>query len=249
MRLPGWTGAQGYRWRRAADGRVPPPPRVVDGRYLSLKERLQIANLHLAGHGVRVIASALGRAPSTVSRELTRGGVRTQGPGRPRPSSTRKAYAPYAAHQRAAVSARRPKVARPADPVVGAELTDYVTEKMDLRWSPQQISASLRELHPDRQDLRVSPETVYQSLYVQGRGHLRVDLNKQLASAAIRIIPWGLRSRVQGEGQVSLPPTRSTRRNRASKSRLMGRQVERESAVTHGCRGPPVRAGSGSVTR
>ncbi|WP_422665408.1 helix-turn-helix domain-containing protein [Aquipuribacter hungaricus] len=116
--------AQGYRWRRAAGGRVPAAPREVSGRFLSLQERLRIADLHLAGHGVRGIAAALGRAPSTISRELSRGGAPSAGPGRPRPTArASRAYAPYAAHQRAAARARRPKVAKLDDPLVGAELS------------------------------------------------------------------------------------------------------------------------------
>jgi len=174
--------AQGYRWRRAAGGRIPAAPRKVSGRFLSLEERLQIADLRLAGQGVRAIAKVLERAASTVSRELTRAGVPTAGPGRPRPATARRAYAPYLEHQRAAARARRPKVAKLDDPVAGAELSAFVSEKMDLRWSPAQISSSLREVYPDREELRVSPETIYQSLYVQGRGHLRADLHKQLRS-------------------------------------------------------------------
>ena len=170
---------QGYRWRKVAGGRVPRAPRVVSGRYLSLDERLMIADLHLSGSGVRQIATALGRAPSTISRELTRNGVATTGPGRMRPPGRVK-YAPYAAHQRAGARALRPKVARLDDPVIGAELTAFVEAKMDLRWSPQQISNELTVVYPDREVMRVSHETIYQSLFVQGRGHLRADLHRQL---------------------------------------------------------------------
>jgi len=79
-----WTAAceavgvdrrQGYRWRKAAGGRIPTAPtapRAISGRYLSLEERLRIADAHLAGDGVRAIATTLGRAPSTISRELRR---------------------------------------------------------------------------------------------------------------------------------------------------------------------------------
>lgn len=148
-----------------------------------MDERLRIADLHLAGEGVRAIATDLGRAPSTISRELTRNG--TAGPGR-RPRSTRpprpRSYLPYAAHQRAAARAARPKIAKLDDPVIGAELSSYVSAKMDLRWSPQQISHALAVNHPARKELRVSHETIYQSLFVQGRGHLRADLHRQLRS-------------------------------------------------------------------
>jgi DNA-binding NarL/FixJ family response regulator len=65
---------QGYRRRRAVGGRPPSAPRVVSARYLSLEERLQIADLRLAGASMRAIATQLGRAPSTISRELRRNG-------------------------------------------------------------------------------------------------------------------------------------------------------------------------------
>src|SRR5665647_2090788 len=69
---------QGCRWRTATGGRIPEIPRIVSGRSLSLEERLQIADLHLAGVGVRAIAAQLGRAVSTASRDLRRNGP---GPG------------------------------------------------------------------------------------------------------------------------------------------------------------------------
>ncbi len=65
---------QGYRWRRASGGRPPSAPRVVLTRYLSLDERLQIADLHLAGASMRAIAARLGRAPSTIRACLTNHG-------------------------------------------------------------------------------------------------------------------------------------------------------------------------------
>jgi len=65
---------QGYRWRRASGGRAPSAPRVVSDRFLSLEERLQIADLRLVGSSMRAIAYQLGRAPSTLSRELRRNG-------------------------------------------------------------------------------------------------------------------------------------------------------------------------------
>lgn len=93
---------QGYRWRKAAGGRIPPVPRVGCGRCLSLPERLQIADLRLAGKGVREIAAELGRAPSTISRELARNRVAKPQPSR-RGVQTVTIYAPYAAHTAAQV--------------------------------------------------------------------------------------------------------------------------------------------------
>ena len=89
-------------------------PREVSGRFLSLEERLAIADLRLAGESMRAIAARLGRAPSTVSRELARNHppVTGSGSGRPR----RSKYAPYAAHKRAGLRARRPKAFKLDDP-------------------------------------------------------------------------------------------------------------------------------------
>ncbi|WP_438265502.1 helix-turn-helix domain-containing protein, partial [Curtobacterium flaccumfaciens] len=78
---------QGYRWVKAAGGRNPFAHKPRSDRYLSQEERLQIADLRLAGEGVRAIAKALGRAPSTISRELTRN------------SATGRTYRPYSAEK------------------------------------------------------------------------------------------------------------------------------------------------------
>jgi transposase, IS30 family len=65
----------GRRWRQSTGGRIPRKSAPPSGRYLSLAERLKIADLHLAGAGVRVIAAAVGRSPSTISRELIHNGT------------------------------------------------------------------------------------------------------------------------------------------------------------------------------
>jgi transposase, IS30 family len=185
---------QGYRWRKAAGGRIPPVPRVGCGRYLSLPERLQIADLRLAGKGVREIALELGRAPSTISRELAR--------NRPAHSARRlprtAGYAPYAAHTAAQVRARRPKPSK----LESRELAGLVEARLELRWSPQQISADLAALHPNRPEMRVCHETIYQSLFVQGRGHLRADLHKQLRTGRAVRKPRG----TLGQGQAATIP-------------------------------------------
>jgi len=148
--------AQGYRWRKAHGFRVPTPPRTVSSRYLCLEERLRIADLRLEGAGVRAIATALGRAPSTISREVRRNA--TLGPPRGARSKLARTltYRPYLAHERAAARAARPKCAKLDDPVIGAELSADVEAKMDLRWSPQQISHELAVEHPEREELRMS---------------------------------------------------------------------------------------------
>src|SRR5690625_710129 len=92
----------GRHWRQATGGRIPRKKPEPSGRYLSLDERLRIADLHLAGTGVRAIARQVGRSPSTISRELDRNGPQARARGRGK-------YAPYAAQKRAELRARRPK--------------------------------------------------------------------------------------------------------------------------------------------
>ena len=164
----------GRRWRQATGGQIPRKKPPSSGRYLCLDERLQIADLHLAGGGVRVIARQLGRSPATISRELRRNTSA---------STSRRTYAPYAAQKRAAEQGLRPKSSK----FDNAELASVVQTKLCLKWSPEQISDHLAVAFADRQEMRVSPETIYQALYVQGRGHLRADLHQHLRTGrAIR---------------------------------------------------------------
>ncbi len=159
----------GRHWRQATGGQVPRKKPEPSGRYLSLEERLAIADLRLAGTGVRAIATQIARSPSTVSRELARNG--------PKPSARgRGKYAPYAAHKRAELRGRRPKASK----FEYAELAAVVQTKLCVKWSPEQISDHLARTFPDRAEMQVSPETIYQALYVQGRGHLRADLHQHL---------------------------------------------------------------------
>jgi IS30 family transposase len=153
----------------ATGGRIPRPAPPLSGRYLSLDERLRIADLRLSGEGVRDIAGQLGRSPGTISRELAR-----NCPARSRKGPEK--YAPYAAQKQAEFRGRRPKRSK----FDNVELAQFVEGKLVVRWSPEQISDGLADLYPDRAEMQVSHETIYQALFVQGRGHLRADLHKQL---------------------------------------------------------------------
>ena len=163
----GVSRATGRHWRQATGGQVPRKKPEPSGRYLSLEERLQIADLRLAGTGVRDIAGQIGRSPGTVSRELRRNGSAPDGLGK---------YSPYAAHKRAQLRGRRPKASKFDNP----ELAWVVQEKLCVKWSPEQISNHLAAVFGGRQEMQVSPETIYQALYVQGRGQLRADLHLHL---------------------------------------------------------------------
>jgi IS30 family transposase len=159
----------GRHWRQATGGRIPRKKPEPSGRYLCLEERLQIADLHLSGTSVRAIAGQIKRSAATVSRELRRNGPETGARGRGK-------YAPYAAHKRAELRGGRPKASKFDD----LELASLVQAKLCVKWSPEQISDDLAMTFPDRAEMRVCPETIYQALYVQGRGHLRADLHQHL---------------------------------------------------------------------
>src|SRR4051794_23483945 len=149
----------GYRWRTEHGG--VPPVRLAEAtrtsRYLSLLERQRIATLRGRGLGVREIARRLGRAPSTVSRELRRN---------LRPHDHNR-YDGDLAHARARQRARR---LRPARIGQDAALRQVIQDKLELDWSPEQIGAHLRCAYPDRPSWHVCHETIYRALYHGGKG-------------------------------------------------------------------------------
>jgi IS30 family transposase/uncharacterized protein YoaH (UPF0181 family) len=148
-------------------------PVTGSGRFLGEDDRIAIADRLREGASIRAIARELGRAPSTVSRELRRNAHPVSG-----------AYRPHAAGARAAERRPRPKERRLA---ADDELRAFVQAHLDLRWSPEQISRALRRHFPDRPEMHVAHETIYQSLYVQGRGSLRRELTAALRTGrAIR---------------------------------------------------------------
>ncbi len=133
----------------------------IDPRFLSLAEREQIHDLRGRGESIRAVAKSLGRSPSTISRELKRNTTTTLG------------YLPYAAHRLAA--SRRPRK-RARKLVSDGGLRTYVGEKLQRRWSPEQIAHRLVKDFPDDQRMRVSAETIYQAIYIQGRGALKREI-------------------------------------------------------------------------
>jgi IS30 family transposase len=89
----------------------------------------------------------------------------------------RRQYRAWQADRRAERRLRRPKVAKLAP---GGRLRQAVEHGLAQQWSPQQIVRRLRVDYPDTAEMRVSHETIYQSLYVQGRGALRRELSRHL---------------------------------------------------------------------
>ncbi|MCH7902026.1 MAG: IS30 family transposase [Acidobacteria bacterium] len=145
-------------------GGVRPQPRTRSPRHLSLTEREEISRGVAAGVSLRMVAVRLGRAPSTVSRELARNGGRHR-------------YRAHHADRAALRRARRPKPSKLAE---NPELRAMVEEKLEDWWSPQQVAGWLRRSYPDNQEMYVSHETIYLSLFVQGKGALRRELAQSL---------------------------------------------------------------------
>jgi IS30 family transposase len=150
-----------FAWFKQAGGVKSNGPRPAGGRYLSAGEREEIAVGLAAGDSLREIAERLGRAPSTISREVRRN------------SRGRGSYRALAAQGQAQHRAARPKTAKLAG---NAELRGLVAARLKQKWSPEQISTWLRRQFPGRPELQVSHETIYQAIYVQGRGALRREL-------------------------------------------------------------------------
>ncbi len=144
-------------------------------RWLSRQEREEISRGVRAGESLRQIAVRLGRSASTVSREVARNGGR-------------RGYRGWRAEQAAWQRARRPKPRKlQLDPVLAAVVERMLAERL----SPQQASARLRLEFPHDARMQVSPETIYQSLYLQGRGGLRKELAAALRSGRAQRLPRG----------------------------------------------------------
>ena len=156
-------------------GGLPPRLAVRSPRRLSTAEREEISRGLRAGESVRRISSRLGRASSTVSREVVANGGRQR-------------YRAWRAEANAVRRARRPRVAKLAR---SPGLRRTVERLLHERWSPQQIAQRLRQDHPDDQEMWVSHETIYQSLFVQGRGALRAELTRCLRTGRARRRPRG----------------------------------------------------------
>lgn len=195
----------------------------VSGRYLSFDEREEIAILNAQRHGVREIARRIGRAPSTISRELCRNAAT-----RSYAVEYRASTAQWHAERRAS----RPKIAKLAanDP-----LREYVQDRLagaitkpdgnlapgpDVRWtgrrhgrrqdrrwakswSPEQITRRLVIDFPDDESMRISHEAIYQALYVQGRGALKRELVACLRTGRALRVP---QARTRGKGKQFTSP-------------------------------------------
>jgi IS30 family transposase len=154
----------------------PEPLRRASGR-LTFAEREEISRGLAAGYSLRRIAAGLGRAPPAISREVAAdGGARR--------------YRAARADRQAWSRAGRPKPCRLATRPV---LRDMVEEKLQRRWSPQQIADWLKLAFPTSPEMQVSHETIYRTLFIQSRGALRKELTAHLRTKRVIRRPAGVR--------------------------------------------------------
>jgi IS30 family transposase len=132
---------------------------------LSIADREEILVGIRARESLSSIARRLGRVPSTVTREVAANGGRED-------------YSAWAAQQRARQAVKRPKPYK----LRAGQLLDEVSKRLEQLWSPDEIARRLPLDFPDDPEMRVSHETIYQSLFVQGRGELRRELARCLRS-------------------------------------------------------------------
>lgn len=150
----------------ASNGGITPYCRRRSDNALSLREREEISRALSQAESIRSVARRLGRAASTISREVARnGGV--------------ERYRAVRADSRAWEAGRRPK---PCKLAVEARLQRVVARRLRENWSPEQIAGWLAQEYPEDDRMRISHETIYRSLYIQARGVLKKELQAHLRS-------------------------------------------------------------------
>jgi IS30 family transposase len=164
-------------------GGIRPRQRRRSRLALTLSEREEISRGVVSGQSIRSIALLLGRAPSTVSREIRRNGGRRD-------------YRASKAEQAAWGRAHRPKICKLAE---NRALAHIVAKKLTQRWSPEQIAGWLKKTYPEDENYQVSHEIIYRSLYVQARGALKKELIKHLRTQ--RSMRHSRHGNSSGEGQ------------------------------------------------
>ena len=144
----------------AASGGIRPAERHRSRLALTLAEREEISRGIVEGRSIRAIAARLGRAPSTISREVRR-------------NDGAQGYRASRADQAAWDRGCRPKVCKLMQ---NRKLARLVASKLRLEWSPEQVAGWLKRSHPDNEAIQVSHETIYRSLFIQARGALKKEL-------------------------------------------------------------------------
>jgi transposase, IS30 family len=202
----------GGKWFRRFGGVNPrmQEPRGQKRPRLSADEREQIMIGSAQGESIRSIADRLGRAPSTIMREIANNGVARNRTGRYRALhrfganrggwDAKSGYSARIAQRRSEERARRPKAGKLAH---CPALRDKVQALLTKKYSPEQIAGQLAKTYPDRPEMQVSHETIYKALYVQGRGELRRELAKCLRTG--RALRKPRRRTRAGDGRGRIP--------------------------------------------
>jgi IS30 family transposase len=150
-------------------GGIRPPTRTRSNLALSISEREEISRGIASHESLRSIAARLGRAPSTISREVNRNNGGQQ-------------YRATQADQAAWDRAKRPKRCKLDG---NSFLIKTISSKLKQNWSPQQIAGWLKREYPTAEHNQVSHETIYRSLYVQARGVLKKELAQYLRTKRV----------------------------------------------------------------
>ncbi len=167
-------------------GGIAPLPRRRSSRSLSWEEREEVSRGIAAGDSIRTIAATIGRAPSSVSREISRNGGRRR-------------YRASIADEAAWSRARRPKQCKLA---THGRLRKIGSDKLCMKWSPEQISGWLRREYPHAEDMQISHETIYRTLFIQARGALKKELLAHLRTRRVMRRSKRSSTRDQPRGQI-----------------------------------------------
>jgi IS30 family transposase len=168
------------------EGGIAPRLCVRSKHHLSAIEREEISRGLAAGLSLRALSAQLGRAPSTISREVTRNGGRDL-------------YRSCGADQRAWQQAKR---AKPCLLSTNEPLRLLVTQRLQDKWAPQQIAGWLKVIHHNDPSMQISHETIYRSLFIQARGVLKKELMAHLRCRRAMRKPQGAASKGDSRGQI-----------------------------------------------
>ena len=182
----------------APTGGIRPPPRQRSRLALTLAEREEISRGLVRDLSLRTIASRLGRAPSTISREVNRNGGLQH-------------YRASRADQTAWDRAHRPKPCKLASEPA---LSRRVASKLRAHWSPEQIAGWLKRTYPEQENHQVSHETIYKTLFIQARGALKKELQQHLRSQ--RAIRRSRHASQKGDGKGQIKDMVSIRERPAA---------------------------------
>ena len=193
-------------------GGIRPPGRRRGSRALSLSEREEISRGLSIKRSLRVIAHQLGRAPSTISREVRRNGGSAN-------------YRATTSDQAAWDRALRPKTCKLA---CHPALAQAVSAKLRRKWSPEQIAGWLKRTFPKKAQKQVSHETIYRSLYIQARGVLKKELLEHLrAKRTVRRSKHASLKRFGADQKRRIDQSTPRVRGRQSGARALGRRSDR----------------------